>query len=65
MGERAEPGSLMGSWGMRAGGCVVALYATRTLGFTPLPPLFFAFLLFMVVSYLALVEMVKRRFYGR
>jgi Mg2+-importing ATPase len=35
------------------------------LGFTPLPPLFFAFLLFMVVSYLGLVEMVKRWFYRR
>ncbi|PWU19397.1 MAG: magnesium-translocating P-type ATPase [Candidatus Rokuibacteriota bacterium] len=33
------------------------------LGFAPLPPLFFAFLLFMVVSYLALVEVVKRWFY--
>jgi Mg2+-importing ATPase len=33
------------------------------LGFTPLPPLFFAFLLFMIVSYLGLVEVVKRWFY--
>ncbi len=35
------------------------------LGFTPLPPLFFAFLLFMVVTYLGLVEIVKRWFYRR
>jgi Mg2+-importing ATPase len=35
------------------------------LGFTPLPPLFFAFLLAMVVGYLALVEIVKRWFYRR
>jgi P-type Mg2+ transporter len=35
------------------------------LGFTPLPPVFFAFLLFMVVTYLGLVEVVKRWFYRR
>ncbi|HET8576420.1 MAG TPA: cation-transporting P-type ATPase [Methylomirabilota bacterium] len=35
------------------------------LGFTPLPPLFFGFLLFMVVTYLGLVEIVKRWFYRR
>jgi len=33
------------------------------LGFTPLPPLFFAILGTMIVTYLALVEMVKRWFY--
>jgi Mg2+-importing ATPase len=33
------------------------------LGFTPLPPLFFAILGAMIVTYLALVEMVKRWFY--
>ena len=35
------------------------------LGFIPLPPVFFAFLLFMVVTYLGLVELVKRWFYRR
>ncbi len=35
------------------------------LGFTPLPPLFFAFLLVMVVAYLGLMEVVKRWFYRR
>jgi hypothetical protein len=35
------------------------------LGFTPLPPLFFAVLLVMIVSYLGLVEIVKRWFYRR
>jgi P-type Mg2+ transporter len=35
------------------------------LGFTPLPPLFFAVLLAMVVVYLGLVEAVKGRFYRR
>jgi Mg2+-importing ATPase len=35
------------------------------LGFTPLPPLFFAVLLVMIISYLGLVEVVKRWFYQR
>jgi Mg2+-importing ATPase len=33
------------------------------LGFVPLPPLFFAFLVVMTVAYLAVVEVAKRRFY--
>src|SRR5262250_819085 len=33
------------------------------IGFTPLPPLFFGFLVLMVAGYLALVELTKRRFY--
>jgi P-type Mg2+ transporter len=33
------------------------------LGFAPLPPLFFGFLLVMVAAYLALMEVVKHRFY--
>jgi len=39
--------------------------AAPWLGFTPLPPLFFAFLVLMVGSYLALVELAKGRFYRR
>ena len=35
------------------------------LGFTPPPATFFVFLVVMVVSYLALVEGIKRRFYRR
>ena len=35
------------------------------LGFTPLPPLFFAILVLMVATYLGLVEIVKRWFYQR
>jgi len=35
------------------------------LGFTPLPPLFFAILVLMVATYLGLVEAVKRWFYAR
>jgi Mg2+-importing ATPase len=36
-----------------------------SLGFTPPPPLFFGVLAIMVVTYLALVEAVKRGFYRR
>jgi Mg2+-importing ATPase len=36
-----------------------------TLGFTPLPPLYFLFLTGMVVIYLLLVELVKRRLMRR
>jgi Mg2+-importing ATPase len=35
------------------------------LAFTPLPPLFFGFLLVMVTAYLGLMEVVKRWFYRR
>jgi Mg2+-importing ATPase len=35
------------------------------LGFVPLPPLFFGALLVMIVTYLGLVEVVKRWFYRR
>ncbi|HEX2437294.1 MAG TPA: magnesium-translocating P-type ATPase [Methylomirabilota bacterium] len=34
------------------------------LGFVPLPPLFFAFLVVMTVAYLAAVELAKRRFWS-
>ncbi len=33
------------------------------LGFVPLPPLFFAVLVGMIVAYLGLVEVTKRWFY--
>jgi Mg2+-importing ATPase len=36
-----------------------------SLGFTPLPPLFFAFLVGTVLAYLGLVEMVKASFFRR
>ena len=36
-----------------------------TLGFVPLPPVYFVFLAAATVTYLALVEMVKRRLIGR
>jgi Mg2+-importing ATPase len=37
----------------------------RVLGFTPLPPLFFLFLAGATVTYLLLVELVKRRLMRR
>jgi Mg2+-importing ATPase len=37
---------------------------THFLGFTPLPPLFFAILVAMIAIYLALIEMGKRLFFG-
>ena len=45
----------------------VALPATglgQDLGFTPLPPAFFAFLAAATATYLLLVELAKRRFMG-
>jgi P-type Mg2+ transporter len=57
------------AWGVGACAAAGALLPFTPLapwlGFVPLPPLFFAFLLFMVVSYLALVEIVKGWFYRR
>jgi Mg2+-importing ATPase len=55
------------TWGVCA--CVVAgavlpfTPLAPWLGLTPLPPLFFAILALMVVTYLGLVEIVKRWFY--
>jgi P-type Mg2+ transporter len=57
------------AWGVTSCAVVGALLpftpAAPWLGFTPLPPLFFAVLLGMVAVYLALVEVVKRWFYRR
>ena len=35
------------------------------LGFVPLPPLYFVFLITATLTYLGLVELVKRRLFGR
>jgi Mg2+-importing ATPase len=57
------------AWGV--GACVTAgallpfTPLAPWLGFTPLPPLFFGFLVVMVVGYLGLVEVVKGWFYRR
>jgi Mg2+-importing ATPase len=65
----ANPPSRALAWGV--GGSVatgIALPFTPLagwLGFAPLPPLFFAALLAMVVAYLGIVEVVKRWFYRR
>jgi Mg2+-importing ATPase len=57
------------AWGVSACAAAGALLPFTPLapwlGFTPLPPLFFAFLLAMVVAYLGLTEVVKRWFYRR
>jgi Mg2+-importing ATPase len=57
------------AWGVSACAVAGALLPFTPLapwlGFTPLPPLFFGFLLAMVVAYLALMEAVKRWFYRR
>ncbi|HEX5530575.1 MAG TPA: cation transporting ATPase C-terminal domain-containing protein, partial [Methylomirabilota bacterium] len=57
------------AWGVTSCAVVGALLpftpAAPWLGFTPLPPVFFAVLLGMVIVYLALVEVVKRWFYRR
>jgi Mg2+-importing ATPase len=64
--SRPSPGL---AWGV--GACVAIGIAVPFtpfagwLGFTPLPPLFFAILAAMIVTYLALVEIVKRWFYRR
>jgi Mg2+-importing ATPase len=65
---RSRPSRALG-WGV--GGCaaVGALLPFTPVapwfGLVPLPPLFFAFLIGMVVVYLAVVEMAKRAFYRR
>jgi Mg2+-importing ATPase len=64
--SRPSPGL---RWGVSACAAVGALLPFTPLapwlGFTPLPPLFFGFLLGMVVAYLVLMEVVKRWFYRR
>ncbi len=57
------------AWGVSACAAAGALLPFTPLapwlGFTPLPPLFFAFLVAMVLAYLGLMEIVKRWFYRR
>jgi Mg2+-importing ATPase len=50
--------------GVLAGLVVVISPVGAALGFAPLPPAFFGVLVLMVVTYLAIVQLVKRRFYG-
>jgi Mg2+-importing ATPase len=65
----ASPPSRALAWNV--GGCIAAgtllpfTPLAGWLGFTPLPPLFFAFLAAMVGGYLVLVELVKGRVYRR
>ncbi len=65
----ASPPSRTLAWNVGACVAVGALLPFTPLapwlGFTPLPPLFFGVLSPMIGSYLALVEVVKGRFYRR
>jgi Mg2+-importing ATPase len=65
----AAPGKTALAWGVSACAATGAILPSTPLapllGFTPLPPLFFAFLVVTVVTYLGLVEVVKRWFYRR
>jgi len=49
--------------GVLAGLVVVVSPLGAVLGFAPVPPAFFGVLVLMVVTYLAIVQLVKRRFY--
>jgi Mg2+-importing ATPase len=57
------------AWGVGASAVAGALLPFTPLapwlGFAPLPPLFFGFLVVMVTGYLGLVEVTKRWFYRR
>ena len=65
---RSRPSRALG-WGVGACAAVGALLPFTPIapwfGLVPLPPLFFAFVVAMVVGYLAIVEMAKRSFYRR
>ena len=50
--------------GVLAGLVIVVSPLGALLGFAPLPPLFFGVLVVMVVTYLGLVQVIKRRFYA-
>ena len=50
--------------GVLAGLVVVISPLGSLLGFAPLPPLFFGVLVLMTATYLALVQVIKRRFYA-
>jgi P-type Mg2+ transporter len=50
--------------GVLAGLVVVMSPLGGLLGFAPLPPLFFGVLVLMIATYLALVQVIKRRFYA-
>jgi Mg2+-importing ATPase len=51
------------SGGMLAGLVIVLSPLGAALGFTSPPPTFFAVLVVMVVTYLLMVQLIKRRFY--
>jgi Mg2+-importing ATPase len=65
---RSRPSRAL-AWGVGACATAGALLPFTPLapwlGFAPLPPLFFGFLVVMVVGYLGLMELVKGWFYRR
>ena len=64
---RSRPGALMAVLPLSCAviGAVLPFTPVATvLGFTPLPPVFFAILLGMIITYLVLVEVGKTFFYG-
>jgi P-type Mg2+ transporter len=64
--SRPGAGLALGVCACAATGAIIPFTPlARWLGFTPLPPVFFAILVLMVVTYLGLVEAVKRWFYRR
>jgi len=64
--SRPSAGLTWGVCACAAAGAVIPFTPLAPwLGFTPLPPLFFAILVLMIVTYLGLVEIVKRWFYRR
>jgi Mg2+-importing ATPase len=50
--------------GVLAGLAIVLSPVGGVIGFTPLPPMFFGVLVLMVITYLSLVQQLKRRFYA-
>ena len=60
--SRALLASVVG--GVVGGVLVVVSPLGGLLGFAPLPPLFFGVLILMIVTYLGLVQVLKRRFYA-
>jgi Mg2+-importing ATPase len=64
--SRPGAGLALGVCACAAAGAIIPFTPLAPwLGFTPLPPVFFAILVLMVVTYLGLVEVVKRWFYRR
>jgi P-type Mg2+ transporter len=51
--------------GVVAGFVVILAPVAGLLAFAPLPPLFFGYLVLVMLTYLGLVQVLKRRFYAK